>query len=103
MKIELFWFEDCPNHEAAAEMVAAILTERGLNVPIERVEVPNEETGKRVKFPGSPTIRVNDVDIEPGWTECDDCTPRCRLYLTKDGLKGMPEREWVESAIESAR
>ena len=30
MKIELLWFEDCPNHVAAEEMLANILAEFGL-------------------------------------------------------------------------
>ena len=64
MKIELLWFEDCSNHEAAERMVNEVLAEQGLDVPIERIEVPDLHTGNRVVFPGSPTIRVNGVDIE---------------------------------------
>ena len=41
MKIELLWFEDCPNHEAAEEMLAEILTELRVGDPIDRIEVPD--------------------------------------------------------------
>jgi len=102
MKIELLWFEDCPNHHAAEQLVTDVLMELGLNVPVQRIEVPDLETGNRVTFPGSPTIRINGIDVEPGWEECDDCTPRCRLYMTEDGLKGVPERGWIEAAITAA-
>lgn len=99
MKIELLWFEDCPNHEAAERMLSEVLGEYGVREAIERVEVPDEETGNRVTFPGSPTIRINGVDVEPGWEECEDCTPRCRLYFTSSGMRGVPERGWIESAV----
>lgn len=103
MKIELLWFEDCPNHAATEQMVREVLSEQGLDVPIERIEVPDVETGNKVVFPGSPTIRVNGIDIEPGWEPCDDCTPRCRLYMTDEGLKGVPDRQWIESAVSAAK
>jgi hypothetical protein len=102
MKIELLWFEGCPNHEAAEAMVRDVLAQHGLHADIARIEVPDLETGNRVTFPGSPTIRVNGVDVEPGWQPCEDCTPRCRVYFTPRGFKGLPEREWVESAVLAA-
>lgn len=102
MKIELLWFEDCPNHEAAVRMVREVLEETGVTADLARVEVPDLETGNRVTFPGSPTIRVDGRDIEPGWEECADCTPRCRLYTTADGLRGPPERHWLVAAVHGA-
>ncbi len=102
MKIQLLWFEDCPNHMAAERMLAEVLSDLGVRDPIERLEVPDAETGKRVTFPGSPTIRIDGLDVEPGWELCDDCTPRCRLYATAEGLRGVPEREWVVRAVRRA-
>ena len=102
MKIELLWFEDCPNHHTAEELLNDVLESRGLDVPIQRIEVPDLETGRRVAFPGSPTIRVDGVDVEPDFEPPEDHTPRCRLYATPQGLKGVPEREWLEAAIDAA-
>jgi hypothetical protein len=99
MKVELLWFQDCPNHDIAERMLADVLNEFGVTDPIERIEVPDVETGNRVVFPGSPTIRIDGLDVEPGWEPCEDCTPRCRLYLTSEGLRGVPEREWVRQAV----
>lgn len=102
MRIELLWFEDCPNHHAAESLVNEILAEQGLTVEIQRIEVPDTETGNRVNFPGSPTIRINGIDVEPGWDGCEDCTPRCRLYFTKSGISGVPQRDWVENSVKAA-
>ena len=55
--------------------MAEILTELRVGDPIDRIEVPDLETGKRRLFPGSPTIRINGVDVEPGWQPCKECAP----------------------------
>lgn len=102
MKIELLWFQDCPNHKAAERMVRDVLLAMGVSAPIARIEVSDEETGKRLIFPGSPTIRIDGRDIEPGWEPCAECSPRCRLYLTEEGLRGTPEPEWIRAAVRGA-
>ena len=102
MRVELLWFEDCPNHSLAEEMLRSVLDEHGVEEEIQRIEVRDQPTGEAVRFPGSPTIRINGRDIEPGWEDCEDCMPRCRLYSTADGLRGIPEREWIQGAVEAA-
>ena len=101
MDIELLWFHGCPNHEGAEVLLREVLGARHLDVPITRILVEDEATGNEVCFPGSPTIRIDGRDVEPGWEPCDDCTPRCRLYMTSVGLRGLPEREWIEQAIDA--
>lgn len=105
MNIEFLWFDDCPNHHDARallhEVLSEMLAERGIEASIEDINVTDIETGERVKFPGSPTIRIDGVDIEPDYVDDGDYTPRCRLYRTTDGLRGVPERAWIEWAIES--
>ncbi len=102
MRIELFWFDDCPNHEAAEVMLREVMAEEHIDGPIVRVEVSDEATGTLVCFPGSPTIRIAGRDVEPGWKPCEDCFPRCRLYATGDGLRGLPQRNWITTAIRQA-
>ncbi len=102
IKVDLLWFEDCPNHLLAFEMICQVGAELGIPLEVEQIEVPDEATGLTVRFPGSPTIRVNGVDIEPGFDGCDDCTPRCRVYLVEGRLTGIPARHWVNSALIAA-
>ncbi len=102
MEIEFLWFENCPNHREARRLIDDVLADLGLDATIRTIKVADARTGKQVCFPGSPTIRVNGDDIEPGWEPCDDCTPRCRLYATPTGLRGLPERAWLEHAVRAA-
>ncbi|MEX1194366.1 MAG: hypothetical protein WED85_04825 [Dehalococcoidia bacterium] len=75
------------------------MTERGIQQAPVLVNLTDPDLAKKYRFPGSPTIRVDGHDIEPGFTDPGDYTPRCRLYLTPAGLVGVPERSWIESAL----
>lgn len=99
VRVELLWFEGCPNHIAAEALTRDVMAELGIAAPIIRVEVPDEETGIAVRFPGSPTVRINGRDIEPGFADCDDCTPRCRVYFVDGRMTGVPARDWIVKAL----
>ena len=103
MNIEILWFKGCPNHHAARALVEEVLREQDIEATIETVEVPDLETGERVRFPGSPTIRVDGKDVEPGYEDTGDYTPRCRVYMTPQGYKGVPDRAWIYETIKVAR
>ncbi|HJN93803.1 MAG TPA: thioredoxin family protein [Dehalococcoidia bacterium] len=102
VKVELLTVADCPSKAGAEAMIESVAGELGLDVSIEFHEVSDEGTGQRLRFAGSPTIRVQGVDIEPGWESSGDFAPRCRIYQTAAGLRGLPERDWLRSACEVA-
>lgn len=102
-RIEILWFQDCPNHPAARALVDEVVAEFGVRADIRSIEVADDATAERLRFPGSPTIRVDGLDIEPGFVDCDDCTPRCRVYQTSAGLRGLPERSWLVAALSDDR
>ncbi len=102
-RIELLWFNDCANHQGARTLVNDVVAELGIVVDVRSMEVADDAIAERIRFPGSPTIRVDGVDIEPGFEGCDDCTPRCRVYPTSSGLRGLPERSWLVAALASGK
>jgi hypothetical protein len=104
MKIEVLFFDGCPNHEALLPHLRDLLHAGGLaDSPIELVRVADAETAQRERFLGSPTLRVDGEDVEPGAEERSDFGLKCRLFATPDGLRGMPADEWVLRALARAR
>lgn len=97
--VELLWFSDCPNHPAARRMLADVIDQLAPGTPIREVDATDPATAERVRFPGSPTIRVDGRDVDPGFMDPGDYTPRCRLYRTDSGLRGLPDRRWIEDAL----
>jgi hypothetical protein len=97
--VELLWFSDCPNHPAARAMLEDVIAAIAPGTPIRNVDATDPTIAVNLRFPGSPTIRVDGRDIDPGYRDPGDYTPRCRLYRTSDGLRGLPERRWIEHAL----
>ena len=62
------------------------------------VEVtPND--AERLRFLGSPSVRVNGRDVEPGAEERDTFVFACRVYRTPTGFSGQPASEWVRASL----
>ena len=99
MNVEVLWFEGCPNHEAAIALLDEVIANSGQKSTITEVYIPDEESARRQRFPGSPTIRVDGRDIEPGYEDSGNYGLRCRLYRTAAGYRGVPERDWVVKAL----
>ncbi len=100
--VELLWFSDCPNHESARRIVRELIDIHTPGATVRDIDATDPDVAIATRFPGSPTIRVDGVDIDPSYIDPGDYTPRCRLYRTADGLRGLPERDWIVDALERA-
>jgi hypothetical protein len=96
--VEFLYFEGCPNVEAARALVQRVAADEGRTPDVRLVEVTAEEV-ERLRFLGSPSVRVNGRDVEPGADERKAFVFACRVYRTPRGLDGRPAREWVRAAL----
>lgn len=97
MKLELLYFDDCPNWQVAAERLDDVASRRGLDV--EHRLVATVQEAQAVGFRGSPTILANGEDLFASGGEPFGLA--CCLYQTPDGLAGSPTTEQLEAAIDS--
>ena len=97
MQIEILYFDDCPNHLPTVERINAVLREEGCRADVREVLVPDVSTAQRVNFLGSPTVRVNGIDIEPAANDRKDFGLMCRRYAG-----GVPSHELIRAAVRSA-
>ena len=103
MKLEVLYIEGCPNHRPAVEQVVSVLDEMGISEAIYEIPVATIEQARTLGFPGSPTIRVNDEDIEKdGQGGVADFSYSCRTYTEQGKLSGVPSRELIRRAIYEA-
>jgi hypothetical protein len=99
VQVEILTFEGCPNAEPAVALVERIVDELDPGAVVQRVDVADPEDAARRRFLGSPTIRVDGRDVEPGAGERSDYVFACRIYRTDHGLSGMPDEIWIRDAI----
>ena len=97
--VEILYFDGCPNHEPALALVERLGRELGIEPRVQLVNVPDQETARRLRFLGSPTIRVAGVDVDPETDERDDYALSCRVFRTEAGIAGQPDERWVREAL----
>jgi hypothetical protein len=78
------------------------MKELGINEPVEKIDVQSEEEAKERRFLGSPSIRVNGLDVNEATREATDYALKCRVYQTKEGLLGWPSKDMVLKALREA-
>lgn len=102
MKVEVLYFEGCPSHEALLPRLQRLLAQAEVNVAIEQRRVETDEAAQQERFLGSPTLRVDGLDVDPGAGDRTDYGLKCRLYRTSEGLRPTPPDEWVLAAVRDA-
>lgn len=98
-RVEILYFEGCPNHLSARVLVERVAAALGVEPELELVEVVDADAAERLRFLGSPTVRVEGVDVEPGAAGRADFVLSCRVYRGADGLSGQPDEGWVRDAL----
>jgi hypothetical protein len=101
-RVEILYFEGCPNHEPARALVERVAAELRVEPAIELVEVVDPDAAAALRFLGSPTIRVDGRDVEPGADAQHEFALACRVYRTEPGLAGQPDEAWIREALTEA-
>ncbi len=101
MKVEVLYVAECPSHPAAVKLVRDVLAAEGITATIHEVLVSDEQAAGKLKFLGSPTIRINGRDVM-GDEKTERFALSCRLYSGSTQV-GLPPAELVHRAVIEAR
>lgn len=102
MKAEILYFDGCPTYLAAEETLRGVVAEQGVAAEVQLVPVNTDKEAERLRFPGSPTIRVDGRDLFPSG-ERADWRLGCRVYATPEGLRGAPTADMIRAALTRRR
>ena len=97
MNVDVLYFEGCPNHVPTLERINEVLREEGCDAEIKEILVQDVAAAQNLMFLGSPTVRVNGIDIEPAALGRQDFGLMCRRYTG-----GIPSHELIRTAVRSA-
>jgi hypothetical protein len=98
MVIEVLYVPGCPNHQAAVDSLRNTLRAMAIDAPIQEIAVTDDAMARQLKFPGSPTIRVDGRDVESN--PQDSSGLACRLYSNGTGV---PSLEALRRAVVGAQ
>jgi hypothetical protein len=104
VRVEILARTDCDNRGMAAVVVERVAAEMGIPVALEVIDVKSEAQARKWRFLGSPSVRVDGLDVEPGTNESTDFTLGDRVYRSGErGLQGWPDDRWIRAALVVAR
>jgi hypothetical protein len=97
--IELLYWDGCPSHPEALELLRTVLAERGIALEVDVREVRTDAEAEALRFPGSPTIRIDGRDVDPAGADGRPSLS-CRIYHLEDGrVSPVPSRKQLEDAL----
>ena len=95
-KIEFHYFEGCPSYIETAKNLKDAMEDIGVKANFKMIEVINPEDAIAKKFLGSPTIRVNGMDIEH---KDGNYVFGCRVYSIDGKILGTPTKEFIQGHL----
>jgi len=99
MNVTLYYFDGCPSYQPALENAQTALRLERWPVDVDTVEVPSAGDAERLRFIGSPTIRIDGVDVEGPDAETRGYAFACRVYTEADDTVGWPSVASIRAAL----
>jgi hypothetical protein len=97
--VELLFWQGCPSYPEARRLLEDVLYELGRPEQVVMCEVRTQREAEELRFPGSPTIRVDGRDVDPAGAAARPGLT-CRIYHLPDGrVSPLPAREQLEEAL----
>ncbi len=99
MRVELLFWDGCPSHPQALAELREAMVDVALDPSTIIVhEVETQSKAALERFVGSPTIRIDGVDVQPPGNEPVGLT--CRVYHRRDGrISPTPDPADVRDAL----
>ena len=84
--------------------VRKALRSEGLPILVNEVEITDPAMAQKVGFLGSPSIRIDGIDVEPGAREIETFGFGCRTYSDDEGKRsGLPPVGLIQQAARERR
>ena len=97
--IEVLYVQDCPHYPATLALVERVRAELGIDSELRTRLIVDQAAAEQARFLGSPTVRVDGRDVEPGSEPAAEYVVGCRLYRLEHRFAGQPEEDWVREAL----
>ena len=98
MLVQLLYFPDCPNLDAARRALQQALSNIEGAPPVVEIDVTDDAAPAHLRSWGSPTILIDGADVAGG-EPSGSC---CRLY-PQSGQRGAPSPALIEAALHRAQ
>lgn len=102
LKIELIYYKYCHGFKYALENLEEVIREEEIDEPIFIIKLTNKNEAKDFQLAGSPTIRINNKDIDSTLKKTSELGVFCRVYDINGEKTVWPGKELIRNAIKNA-
>jgi len=102
-KIGIFFIEGCPGVLPAAKHIKEVIAEESIDAEISLILIETPEDARQLHFTGSPTVRINGIDIETNIKDIKDYALRSRLYTIDGKNSDYPSKDMIRAAIKNVK
>ncbi len=99
VRVEILARKDCQCRGMARIVVERVIDELDIAADVTVIEITSHAEAKKRGFLGSPTVRVNGLDVEPGTNGSREVNLGDRVYRSDLGLQGWPDSQWIRAAL----
>jgi len=99
MRIDILTFDGCPNAGPTRALVREAVRLEAVLAEMHFIDVPNLDLAERLRFLGSPSVRVDGEDIEPSAKHQTEYGLMCRTYSYGTDATGTPTIAMIRAAI----
>lgn len=104
MEVTMVLTERCGHQDDIRAVLQEALEEAGLSdIEVQETQIRADEEAIDARCIGSPTIRVDGLDVEYQEREPDERSAGCRYFNTTAGWKPVPEKGMIVRALERAK
>jgi len=96
--VEILYTDACPFWKETLKTINEVMKELNISLTVKNTKITTDEEAKRHKFPGSPTIRINGVDIDSAAKETTGYIG-CRIYMYEGRTYEYPPKQMIKTAI----
>ena len=99
MKAELYYFDGCPSYRQALDNLKRALRLEQCSDEVEMIPVADAADAQAKRFIGSPTIRIDGIDVEGTPAEARGYAFGCRVYTDHGRTSGWPSVNQIRQAL----
>jgi hypothetical protein len=103
VNIGVFFIEGCPGLTSITDNIQEIIAEEAVDADITLILIETLEDARRLQFTGSPTVRINGMDIEPNRQTIKDYGLRSRHYNINGKKSNYPTKNMIRDAIKNVK
>jgi len=103
VNIGIFFIEGCPCVSAITDYIKEVLAEESVDADISLILIETPEDARRLQFTGSPTVRINGMDIESNMQATKDYGLRSRHYYINGKILDCPTKSMIRDAIKKVK